>query len=301
MFDGLFSIKAVSRHSTFALLLVVALARLPIVAAADPLQLVPAADPLQTLLHKSEFAQPTIKEYQDAIENNTTANTARREAAERVRQGRAEDASIALAQRESGRLHQTKAALAQQASGFIRDPNTIGGIVKTLTDKDGIKSLFKPLSPEEDNGPWLGGPTVPAGCVEPSGAVGASPRAAECGECFSRAQAELDTVRRRFDRVQRLYRSGIAHMNALISFGESARNVSPFANMATREQARSLAANADQIRASYDRAYDTLLRQLKTALDHVSACEERAFGNDWYNRYGFVLYQSFALHYKRTD
>jgi len=294
MFHGSFRTDPIWRQPTFALFFfVLAVARPPTVAAQDD---------LQTALHKLETAVQ-IDNYRKSIENNTLPNpNAGREAVSEHLATRKEDADIARSAKESGRLHQTKAALAQQASGFITDPNVSGAIMKALTDKDAIKSLFKPLSPQEDQGPWLGAPAVPAGCVESSpAALSASPRAKECGECFARAQAELDKVRRRFNRLQLIYLAGMAHIKALIAFGESARNVSPFAYAATREQAKSLAADADHVRASYDRSYDTLLKQLKTALDHVSECEDRAFGNDWYNRYGFVLYESFAMHYRRTD
>jgi hypothetical protein len=278
------------RQSTFALLVVLAFAHPPAGAAQDD---------LGTFLQKLQTAAQ-IEDYRKSIENNTAPNpNAGKQAVDDFHKNTASEAK--LIGKEPGEPSRTQTALSNATRGFISDPNVYGSIVRLMTAKDVMKS-FKTLSPQEDQGPWLGAPSVPAGCVEPSAAaLSANPRAKECGECFARAQAELDTVRRRFDRLQLIYLSGIAHINALIAYGESVRNVSPFAYAATREQAASLLADANHVRASYDQSYDRLLQQLKTALDHISECEDRAFGNDWYNRYGFVLYQSFAMHYRRTN
>ncbi len=194
----------------------------------------------------------------------------------------------------------TATAMANSTLAFISNPDVYGVFMRVDNALQAYRDT--PSGATGDQGPWLGAPKVPAGCIAPSAAaLSASPIAKKCGECFERAQAELDTVRRRFHRVQLIYRGGIAHMKALIAFGESARMSSPFAYAATREQAKSLAADADRVRASYDRAYDALLKQLKTALDHVGECEDKAFHDDWYDRYGFVLYESFAMHYQRAD
>jgi hypothetical protein len=272
----------VSPQTTFALLLIVLVfARPPIVAAQND---------LATLLQKVHTAVQ-IDEYRKSTENNTPLNpNAGQEKVDEILKGRREDAAIARDAKESRRGHQTKKEMAQVASNFMQDPNTYGNVMKLMTDPDARK-LFQPFSqPEEDEGEWIGAPKVPVDCV-----------AKGCGKCFLRAQLELDTVRRRFIRLQLTYRTGMGHMKALIAFGESARNMSPFAYMATRGQAKSLAEDADFVRVSYDKYYDELLKQLKTALEHIGECEDQAFGNDWYNRYGFVLYEAFALHYKRTD
>lgn len=238
---------------------------------------------LRSLLRQAE-QRAQIQRLEDSLDLVRMKQTAREQ---QVQAGKSKAAADELAIYQGRQAYKTT----KELSNLLADPNVIGNIVKIMTDP-AIRKGLQPLSPQDADGPWLGGPQVPAGCAVAG---------AECGVCFSRAQTDLDTVRRRFDRVNKIYRAGIAHMKALISLGESARNVNPYANMATRKQAAELEADADRVRASYDKAYDRLLIQLKTALDGVSECEDRAFGNDWYNRYGFVLYQSFAMHYKRVD
>ncbi len=281
MSHGSFRTYAFSRQSAFTLLVVVlAFACPPIVAATDDLETTLHMEALKTLhgLQSKHDPGGEIEATEGAWKLPRPAKPEEAQPLTRMQKG---------------------------VAAFVSDPAVKKGImtvIQGLKAADEATKSFKTLSPEEDQGPWLGAPTVPAGCVEPSAAaLPLSPHAEECRACFIRAQAELDRVRRKFDRLQRIYMVGMGHMKALITFGESARNISPFANAATRDQAASLAADANHVRSSYDRSYDTLLQQLKTALDHIGECENRAFGNDWYNRYGFVLYQSFAMHYKRTD
>lgn len=191
-----------------------------------------------------------------------------------------------------------KKARTSKIKDIVTDSKVAGALGQLMSLLN--KARFPPLSRHEDDAPWPGAPSVPADCFPGAGDM-ASDRAKDCRRCFTVAQAELDKVRRRLDYNSRVYRSGVEYLKSLVAMGEAARNTNFFANLATRADAKALAQNVTDIQASYDKALDILLKRLRAALDQIAECEDRAFGNDWYNRYGFMLYQTFALHYKRTD
>ena len=89
-------------------------------------------------------------------------------------------------------------------------------------------------------------------------------------------------------------------MKALIAFGESAEDVEPVC-LRCNERTSEIVGRGMPIVCARRTTGPMTPCQAATALDHVGECEDKAFHDDWYDRNGIVLYESFAMDYQRAD
>jgi hypothetical protein len=154
---------------------------------------------------------------------------------------------------------------------------------------------------EGDDVAWEGFPRVPEACSEMPVTVSAARKTA-CSECFSKAQTALRGVQIRLERNRRIYRSGMAYLTGLVDAGTAFAGAGGIAALTMINDLKAMKASQTQVRQAYDDAYKALMKELSDALDDVSECEREAFNNkSWYDRYGFILYQSFEANYRRND
>jgi hypothetical protein len=154
-----------------------------------------------------------------------------------------------------------------------------------------------------DATPWAGAPMVPAACEGPTvdaatGLVVPSP----CQVCFAGAQRDLDVVRWRLERGRRIYRAGMAFLKALSDAADAAGDGSGIAGLISFRWRQEIRGRQEPVKRAYDEAYTHNMDSLLAALMNIGDCERTSLEElDWYNRYGFILYEAFAAQYRRAD
>ncbi|HSM37597.1 MAG TPA: hypothetical protein VK837_14440 [Longimicrobiales bacterium] len=152
---------------------------------------------------------------------------------------------------------------------------------------------FATLTPEDEAArPDLdpaGLPQIPSHCAD----LGAS-----CARCYGDAQAELENLRVYFEQLRRVDRSTRRYYSAAMSVGDGIATLHMGAALAWQEEKIKIARSMQSFDASVEVKQKELLERLQDALRTIGACESEHFGvDDWYDRFGFVYYNFFALKY----
>ena len=153
---------------------------------------------------------------------------------------------------------------------------------------------YKQLSPDDaaydPNYSPPGSPQIPLQCSTSPG----------CAQCFGGAQAELNQVRYRFEKLRRVSEKTKAFYTASLSFGDSVSGIHGVAGLGWQAERIKIMQTMKTFDAAHDAKYAELLMALQAALTKIAACEQAHFNTaDWYNRFGFIYYTFMADRYRR--
>jgi hypothetical protein len=157
---------------------------------------------------------------------------------------------------------------------------------------------FQNLTPEDqgyhpDYSPD-GQPQLPVGCDLNTDS------AADCRDCYTRAQGRLEVVRSSLEALRAIHASTKLYTDRSIAFGDTVSGVHGVSGLSWQYEKRGIIAQFQRFEQKYDSKYAELMRTLRASLDDISTCEARYFDNpDWFSRYGFMYYQFMEARYRR--
>lgn len=187
------------------------------------------------------------------------------------------------------------ASWASWGIGTVRNYNDLVHSFQTLSTSDA--SCIDVTS--------AGAPSTPASCANDSpitpGVAGTQAGGA-CGDCFTRANRQLNGMRLNLERLRCTYSSYSRYVHAKIAFGDSASGIHAVTGLAWQNARAEIVGELENLKHAYDQKYADMMPNLRAALDALGHCEDQFFHEpDWYNRYGFIYYTFMADRYKRSD
>lgn len=127
-----------------------------------------------------------------------------------------------------------------------------------------------------------GAPGVPVSCT-----------AEECGQCYDAAQAALHAALLRLEKLRILYTRTTDFAEKAISFGDTTSGLHAVSGLAWQKAKKDIEASVESLNGAFDAKKPELMGRLKAALDEIGECEAKHFANpDWYNRFGFMYYET---------
>lgn len=139
------------------------------------------------------------------------------------------------------------------------------------------------------------GPGLPARC--------AGPEANVCRDCgFERAIADLQSTRYRLEKLRRVFASSKQMLNASLAAGDSMAGAAGIGGLAWVSERNKILKSFQGVERAYDAKYEELMGLLEKSLRELAACEELVFGEEnWYERFGFIYYESMRGLYARPS
>jgi hypothetical protein len=180
---------------------------------------------------------------------------------------------------------------------FKLGPGEVDKFLKNIKDAEEAGEKLKTLGPkdneyEPDFG-LKGMPELPSLCKNST----------KCEACFEQPNADLNSLRFRFEKLRKVNRVTKNMLRDSLSFGDAMAGLAGgLAPLAWAREKAGIRQSEVIFNQRYDAKYAELLAALKQALQAIAQCEEKIFGEQsWYERYGFIYYQFMAGAYQRPD
>lgn len=168
-------------------------------------------------------------------------------------------------------------------------------MIKSGKSLDNLNKEYENLSREDesmvpDYDP-PGTPEVPSNCVD-NDDLG-------CTECYGKAYAELNELRRNFEELRAVKQSTTNYVKAALALGDNTSGIHGVAGMAWQAERLKIEKSFKNFETVYRKKYAELVGRLESVLKEIDQCEAKHFGvNDWYNRYGYMYYTFMADRYQ---
>jgi len=202
------------------------------------------------------------------------------------------EGDVAMGQRTSewtGEMSSASGQLGDVASGSSGSLDQINALTDMFQALSDLDSELDSRRGDDGNGP-----EVPSSCAGGEGAA--------CSECFAKAYAEVNFTRNTLERLRTIHRRTINFIKRAEGFGDSVSGIHGVSGLSWQYAK----ADIEKERAKFNRTsrkkYEGLTKNMRKALNMVSACEAEHFNNpDWYNRFGFMYYNFVREAYAITD
>jgi len=138
--------------------------------------------------------------------------------------------------------------------------------------------------------PPPGMPSVPSFCIT-----------SDCERCFVNARNELNTNRYNLEKLKTIYDCTKNYIDLAIAFGNSFSSLPGGGGVAWGFERIKLEKSLNKLRGSYDKKYQELMEHQQQILMDLNECENRHGLRDWYDRFGYMVYEFNAMYYKRSS
>lgn len=185
------------------------------------------------------------------------------------------------------------------ATDFNRGVERYGKIAKDLTGKlstatnvyKSTKDLYdsyETLSSCMNSSPLPGLPKVPSFCLDN-----------DCKNCFLDARETFNTLRYKFEKLQAIYDCTKRFSKAAIALGDNASGIHAVTGMAWQAQRIEIEKSVISLDIAYAKKRAQFLRELRTVLQEMDDCESAHGLPDWYDRFGYLIYDFMEIRYHK--
>lgn len=141
-----------------------------------------------------------------------------------------------------------------------------------------------------NTGPRPGAPKVPSFC-EANG----------CSTCFIDARAALMENTYTLEMLKTIYDCNKNYTDVAIAFGNTWSSLAGGHGMAWGMKRIKIEKSIETLKKSYDKKYKELMTKRMQLLMELNNCEQQYGIKDWYDRFGYIIYQFDAQYYKRSS
>jgi hypothetical protein len=138
--------------------------------------------------------------------------------------------------------------------------------------------------------PPPGMPSVPSFC-----------ETSDCERCFVDARNVLNTNRYNLEKLKTIYDCTKNYIDLAIAFGNSFSSLPGGGGMAWGFERIKLEKSLNKLRGTYDNKYQELMEIQQQLLMDLNECENQHGIIDWYDRFGYMIYEFNAMYYKRSS
>jgi len=181
--------------------------------------------------------------------------------------------------------------------GFRRADKFLGGLGKKVDQAVNLYKVANSLYEAHKNlgscmrsTPPPGMPSIPSFC-----------ESNECQQCFVDARSALNKNRYRLEKLKTIYDCTKNYIDVAIAFGNSFSSLPGGGGMAWGFERIKLEKSINKLKVSYDQKYQELMQSQQQLLMDLNDCENEHGLQDWYDRFGHLLYEFNAMYYKRSS
>ena len=181
-------------------------------------------------------------------------------------------------------------------NGFRRADKFLGGLGQKVDQAVGLYSVAKSLYEAHKNlgscmrsTPPPGMPSIPSFC-----------ESNECEQCFVDARRALNNNRYALEKLKTIYECTKNYTDVAIAFGNSFSSLPGGGGMAWGFERIKLEKSINKLKVAYDSKYQELMQSQQQLLMDLNDCENEHGLQDWYDRFGHLLYEFNAMYYKRS-
>lgn len=176
------------------------------------------------------------------------------------------------------------------------NPKVPGGMKVLAPIAGGLVDLtewyhsYPPLDPDDEgfDRRAAGLPTVPTSCA-----------GEDCGRCPGDPYARLREARNRLERNRRIYEDFMKWAKKGLAVGDSIAGASGLGGLAWMNDRADIERSIEKVKTAYDTGYASNLEKVQAALQEIARCEAEVYRSpDWYNRYGFIYFETLQLAYR---
>ncbi len=170
--------------------------------------------------------------------------------------------------------------------------NSVQGKLSTATNiYSSTKELYdsyENLSTCINSSSLPGLPRVPSFCVDN-----------QCKKCFTDARRKFNDLRYKFEKLQAIYDCTKRFSQAAIAFGDNASGIHAVTGLAWQTQRIKIQKSVVDLEKAYVRKRAEFLRELQSTLQELDHCESQFGLPDWYDRFGYLIYDFIAMKYNK--
>lgn len=165
--------------------------------------------------------------------------------------------------------------------------------ISFLELKDAFEALSKRDLEFDPNVRPAGFPGLPVSCGAASRGSGSEASGEDCQRCYRDAQASLHKAAFTLEKLRILHKRTKAVVDKAVSFGDTTSGIHAVSGLAWQTERTKIVKSIKKMDEAFDAKKPELMGRLKAALDEIGECEAKHFANpDWYNRFGFMYYET---------